>query len=377
MVAITLGVVVVAVSGGDSRSTSTTERTAASDGAPAHTDTTRARRTTTVPPTRPATTSPRTAPATRDSVEDTGVPFSIPPLTDPPSTGAAPSTSAGAPSGGPVPIGATVDSTADHLRFTVLDMIDDAPAGEFSKPAAGDKFVAIRINVANTGAGPANTFADVSATLIDAGRQRFNPTFTDADVGPSYLVFTIPAGDMRSGWLTFEVPEASSPQRFQWQLDRTTAEWDLLATRQAPSGLAAVAPPEVPLGSAATVTGADDVPFELTADQVVDDAVPSVGSVEPGTRLVAVQVTYHNVGNARIDEFAEGSLTLIDPDGQELGPSFLGTAAGPGFDGDIELAPGESRTGFVTFEVPRGVTPVKMSGTYLTAEPDVLSMALS
>lgn len=371
IVAIVVGIV-LAVSGGDDEQTTGTDATVAES-----VETTRPRRTTTVADTDAPTTG------------NDGPGFSIPPLTDPanPSTSDATATTVARPTtttpvttapatAGPSPIGATIDSPAEHLAVTVLDLVDNAPAGEFNGPDDGNKLVALRIHVANTAASPANTFAVISAKLIDASGQQSSPAFVEANVGPPFFAFTIPGNDVRAGWLTFEIPTAAVAQRFQWDLGDDTAEWDLAAPRQEPAGVAQSAPPRVPLGTAATVTGSDDVPFELTVNQVVDGAEPNFGRPADGMRLVAVQVTYHNVGTGDVDEFAEAALEIVDPDGQEWRASFLGTSAGPGFDGEVKLAPGDSRVGFVTFELPQATTPLKLAGQYVDGG-DVASFALA
>jgi hypothetical protein len=231
--------------------------------------------------------------------------------------------------------------------------------------------------VANTAATPTNTSASFSAKLIDGSGEQFSQTFFEADVGPAFPSFTIPGGDVRSGWLTFEVPEAAVGQRFQWELGDETAEWDLAAARQEPNALARPAPPTVPIGTAVAVTGAEEVPFEITVEQVVDRAQPTFGDIDRGMRFVAVQVTYHNTASTPIDEFAETAFELIDGDGQVWRPSFFGTDAGPGFDGEIKLAPADRRTGFVSFQIPTSATALKLAGSYVTADGHVLSMALA
>ena len=385
VVAVVVAIVVVATSGGDTKQTDRTDRTEVTAPGRTDDDTTRPRRTT------DADTAPR---------------FSIPPLTDPPrpsttgstdttgsthstdttgSTGStettdgtsAPVTTAAPPAGAASPIGATVTSGADHLAVTVVDLVDDAPAGQFLEPDPGNKLVAVRLHVANTGATAVTSFLVYDAKLIDTAGQQFSQGFVAAAVGPELLTVSLSGSDARSGWVTYEVPEATVPQRFQTDLGDTLAVWDLTAPRQDPVGLAPPAPADVPLGSAATLTGSDDVPFELTVNQVVDNAEPSFGSADPGNRYVAVQVTYHNTGNAALDEFPEVSLQIVDTEGQSWRPSFGGTTAGPGFDGEVKLVAGDSRTGFVTFELAQAATPLKLVSASFGVTDDSVSLALA
>jgi len=383
VVAIVVGGIVVATSGSDDETSDThSEVTDTESG------TTRPRRTTT---TVSDTTDETTAATTQDSAGDTDVPFTLPPLTNPrtstPTSDTDVETTLG-PGGatttlprpqGAVPIGAAVKTTVDgqNVQLLVVDMVDNAPAPEFSDPDPGNKFVAVRMVISNLSGDPFDTFAGVSSKLIDSAGQQFSRGFIDAAVGPSFSSFAVPSNDVRSGWLTFEIPQASAAQRFQWDLGSDFAEWDLTAPRQDPGPLPQASAPVTPVGTAAQLLTTDDAAFELTVNQVTDNAEPTFGTVDDGMRLIAVQVTYHNTGTATLDEFPESSLQIVDTDGQEYRSSFLGTKAGPGFDGEVKLQSNDSRTGFVAFEVPTTATPVKLSGDYRTPSGDVVSMALA
>ena len=389
LIVIVVGVIAVATSGGDTKESTGTDPDNTEVTAPDRTDsdTTRPRRTTTVPSSRPRTTTLATA-------DDTGAPFSVPPLTDPPrstpvddsvspstgqpSTGPrAPSTTSASTPQGVVAIGQTIStgSADEGVQITVLDLIDNAPVREFSEPDPGDKLVAVKVHIANQGTTALDTYGGVASKLIDASGQQFSRGFADTLVGPSFIASGVPADDVRSGWLTFEVPATSVPARFQWEIADLTAEWDLAAARQTPGELRAATAPEVPAGTPASVTGNDEVPFQVTVGQVVDNATPTFGTPDDGTRLVAVQVTYHNTGSAALKEYPEAALELIDVDGQQYTASFIESSAGPGFGGDLQLTAGDTRTGFVTFEVPTEITKLKLSSeTYTTHGGGSLSM---
>ena len=385
VVAIVVGGIVVATSGGDDK-TKDTDPDRTTEVTDTGSDTTRPRRTTT---SAADTTDETTDETTENSTEDTDVPFTLPPLTNPTSTptsdevdttlGPGGATTTLPRPQGAVPIGAAVKTTADgqNVQLLVVDMVDNAPAPEFSDPEAGNKFVAVRLVVSNLSGEPFNTFAGVSSKLIDNAGQQFSRGFVDAQVGPSFSSFEVPSNDVRAGWLTFEIPQTSAAQRFQWDLDTDVAEWDLTAPRQDPGPLPQASAPVTPVGTAAQLVTSGDAALELTVNQVIDNAEPTFGTLDDGTRLLAVQVTYHNTGTAALDEFPESSVQIVDTDGQEYRSTFLGTKAGPGFDGEVKLQPNDSRTGFIAFEVPTTATALKLSGDYHTSSGDVMSMALA
>jgi hypothetical protein len=53
-------------------------------------------------------------------------------------------------------------------------------------------------------------------------------------------------------------------------------------------------------------------------------------------------------------------MTLIDSAGQQYRTSITDTGAGQGFGGSVTMPPGDTRVGFVTFEIPDSAQPFKM-----------------
>ena len=279
---------------------------------------------------------------------------------------------------GAVPIGAAVKTTADgqNVQLLVVDMVDNAPAPEFSDPEAGNKFVAVAWSCQPVR--PA--VQHVRRCVVEADRRRRPAVLPRFRRRPGRSVVLVVRGAVQRRprrMADVEIPQASAAQRFQWDLDPDVAEWDLTAPRQDPGPLPQASAPVTPVGTAAQLVTSGDAAFELTVNQVIDNAEPTFGTLDDGTRLLAVQVTYHNTGTAALDEFPESSVQIVDTDGQEYRSTFLGTKAGPGFDGEVKLQPNDSRTGFIAFEVPTTATALKLSGDYHTSSGDVMSMALA
>ena len=127
-----------------------------------------------------------------------------------------------------------------------------------------------------------------------------------------------------------------------------------------PSGQ--LAGPTGQLGHTVTVFASDGTAYTVAAMKVLDPAQASpdaAATPAPSTRFVGVEYVISATAgslseDARNGAFARGS------DGQIYsaladGPITAGTAFGGGT-GQITLAPGQSATGWVTFQIPDGVT---------------------
>ncbi|MCU7823127.1 DUF4352 domain-containing protein [Kitasatospora sp. DSM 101779] len=103
---------------------------------------------------------------------------------------------------------------------------------------------------------------------------------------------------------------------------------------------------------------------DVTVVKVVDNAEGEDEFSKPadGKRFVAVQFRIKATGKAYSDAPAN-SAKLLDAQGQSFTTSLYDTKAGQGFSGSVNIAPGESGLGFLTFEVPKGVVLDKVQFT--------------
>lgn len=108
-----------------------------------------------------------------------------------------------------------------------------------------------------------------------------------------------------------------------------------------------------PGGSGETVPLAGKEPGEsldVTMTQVVDPASPAPDDAD---RLVSVQFRLENTGTAVYKDSPAPSAHLLDSDGQRFTGVNASTEAGPAFPDTVTLNPGDTATGFVTFQVPK------------------------
>ena len=137
-------------------------------------------------------------------------------------------------------------------------------------------------------------------------------------------------------------------------------------TTPAPPSIPA-APSTEPLGGAFQDTGQDDAgnnfTYNVTATQVDQHAKfsNSYGSLtNPGTHLVAVQFKLTEVSGSESDD-ANSDAVVVGSDGQDYDATFDTVADGTNFNsGEFDLSAGQSVTGWVSFELPAGVTAAQV-----------------
>ncbi len=318
----------------------------------------------------PSSSSPVT------SATDADPGFTVPPLTDPPTTTSdtkptvATDTSAPASTPGSVAApGGEVALSGDNgsVRITRVQVVDNAPSLPYLAPDAGNKLIAVQIRVVNSGSALFDQSLTYRSTLIDSQNQQFDSSYRPSTSGPGLSSSAIRPNDVRSGWITFEVPEASTGRRLRIEAfyGADPAQWDLTATAVTPADAPAVVAADVAFNTPATLDLGDGNSIAVTATKVVDPADPEFGDNDPGTRMVSVQVSVTNNGPEAFSDTPDSLMTLIDSTGQGYSTDFSGSKAGPGFDGVVDLAAGETRVGFVSFVVPADAQVVKLvAGSY-------------
>ncbi|MEV6210891.1 DUF4352 domain-containing protein [Kitasatospora sp. NPDC051914] len=103
---------------------------------------------------------------------------------------------------------------------------------------------------------------------------------------------------------------------------------------------------------------------DVTVVKIVDNAEGEDEFSKPadGKRFVAVQFRIKATGKAYSDA-PSNSAKLLDNQGQSYDTSLYDTKAGQGFSGSVNIAPGESGLGFLTFEVPKDAVLDKVQFT--------------
>ncbi|GAA2146750.1 hypothetical protein GCM10009760_36830 [Kitasatospora kazusensis] len=110
------------------------------------------------------------------------------------------------------------------------------------------------------------------------------------------------------------------------------------------------------LGDTIALKGSDPSnTADVTVLKLVDspDGADEYTKPADGMRFVAVQFRIKDTSSKAYSDAPQNSAKLLDAQGQSYGTSLSDTKAGPGFQVPVNIAPGESALGFITFEVPK------------------------
>lgn len=117
-----------------------------------------------------------------------------------------------------------------QMDVTVTKVILSAtPANDFLKPKG--RYVAVEVELTNTGSVPYSDSPSNGATLIDDQDQQYHATYGDVKQGVQLSSTSVAIGDRRKGVIVFDIPEDVKLVKFQFGLDSGFAdekgEWAL------------------------------------------------------------------------------------------------------------------------------------------------------
>jgi hypothetical protein len=123
------------------------------------------------------------------------------------------------------------------------------------------------------------------------------------------------------------------------------------------------APASVAHVSSAISVGTGNSKADVTLIAVTDPAHGADQFTNPdsGKRFVATQVKVANTGGGTLHDNANNGVTVVGSDNQTYTADFASLAGCTNFNsGSYTLAPAETTTGCVAFQLPTGVTPSKV-----------------
>ncbi|NUU23493.1 MAG: DUF4352 domain-containing protein [Streptomycetaceae bacterium] len=120
--------------------------------------------------------------------------------------------------------------------------------------------------------------------------------------------------------------------------------------------------PAAKTGDTIAMQGDDGEKFDAVLVQLVDPGTPKdeYSGPDPGNRLVAIQWRITNTGATVVDETPTLRTKLVDAQGQIYEFAIGADHKGTEFPTSAQIPPGESRLGFVTYEVPKAAKIVKV-----------------
>ncbi|MGH8910027.1 MAG: DUF4352 domain-containing protein [Egibacteraceae bacterium] len=134
-------------------------------------------------------------------------------------------------------VGSTISLTGNdegaEIAVKVVEVIDGAAGTQFSLPQAGNKFIAVRVELSNTGQAVYLDSPSNGTRLINAANEQFTATIAQVQGCQEFAggSVTLSPGSTALGCLIFEVPVDAVAARFQFTLDSgfgpETGIWEL------------------------------------------------------------------------------------------------------------------------------------------------------
>lgn len=136
---------------------------------------------------------------------------------------------------------------------------------------------------------------------------------------------------------------------------------------QVPSAAPTSTPaPVAHVGDSVSIAGNGGEKLSVQIVRVVDPAsgTDEFNSASAGKHFVAVQFKLTNTGTAAYSDAPGNDAKVLDGQGQSFSSDFSDTTAGPSFaDNQVNIGPGASQLGFITFQMPDGDHVAKVQFT--------------
>ncbi|MFL6077053.1 MAG: DUF4352 domain-containing protein [Mycobacteriales bacterium] len=113
------------------------------------------------------------------------------------------------------------DQSVDtRIQVTPDSLTDPAPTDRFENPALGNRVVALRLTIRNTGSHPFWALPDSELLLWDAeGHAHDGDVTVTSTAGPLFEGQLIQPGGQASGWVTCQLPQRAALTRIEYVLE--------------------------------------------------------------------------------------------------------------------------------------------------------------
>jgi Domain of unknown function (DUF4352) len=117
----------------------------------------------------------------------------------------------------------TLKSYDQNLRITMLGWVNGAQgSSEYDTPAAGKKYVSIKLRVTNLSKRTYSDSPSNGVKLQDKGHRSYDSTIAGPE--PQLNHVRILPHDWEIGWITFEIPRTAKPRLFSFTLNSGFAD---------------------------------------------------------------------------------------------------------------------------------------------------------
>jgi len=250
-----------------------------------------------------------------------------------------------------------VVAIGDHV-LVVLGW-ENVPAGDFSKPDAGKKFVAVELLIVNNSQSSMSVSTLLQMTMKDDTGQKYDVDFmASTEIGGGSVDGELAPGEKVRGKVGFQVGENAQGLQFVFDADVWGSGKVFVDLGAEP---VTVEPPASIAGETAQQTyNVGDViamgTTTLTVNEIQYPAGDDFNKPNAGFKFLVVDLTIENKGATAISVSTLLQMSVKDSSSQKYDVDFMASTASGGSSPDGEIAPNEKLRGQVGFQVPENAT---------------------
>jgi Domain of unknown function (DUF4352) len=122
---------------------------------------------------------------------------------------------------GSEPTGQAAQYVPTSVAVTPDTLTDPAPTGQFDHPDDGNRVVAVRVTLRNTGTRPYWALPDSELLLWDSEGHAYGGDVTvTTSMGPMFRGQVVPPGGQATGWVSYQVPRRAVLSRVEYVLSQ-------------------------------------------------------------------------------------------------------------------------------------------------------------
>jgi hypothetical protein len=277
-------------------------------------------------------------------------------------------------------IGTTLKVLNQHKQYESVKLIavtDPAQPGDsFTTPDSGKRFVGVQLQITNQSKGTDSDDANNNTSIIGSNEQVYSADVSTLAGCTNFNngTYTLTQGATEVGCVSFQLPMGVAVAEVAYNPDSgfstNNGFWKVGA--EVPPTVATTPPSHSQsnkkgspgIGSSLRVLNQDKQYESVKLLAVMDPAQPGDSFTTPdaGKRFVGVELQITNQSNGTDSDDANNNTSIVGSNRQAYSADVNSIAGCTNFDnGTYTLTQGVTEIGCVTFQVPTGVTVVKVA----------------
>lgn len=242
--------------------------------------------------------------------------------------------------------------------MTVLGWAN-VPGNDFSKPDAGNKFVAVEILIVNNSPSTMSISTLLQMSMKDNTGQKYDVDFmASTAINGGNVDGELAPGEKVRGEIGFQIPETA--QGLQFVFDNSIFGTGKVFVDLGTEPIKVEPPASIAGESSQQTYNIGDViamgTTSITVNQVTSPLGDEFNQPNPGNKFLVVDLTIQNQAATSISVSTLLQTWLKDQSGQKYDVDLMASVASGGTTPDGEIAPGEVLRGQIGFQVPATTT---------------------